>query len=157
MRMEQAMAWGLLGIVAVLFGTGCQPAEKSALEPQSPEPTEGAHVHDHGETGQHGGHLLHLEPTGAHAEWAHDDDTNTVTVFADEQDLGEIEEVKFVVKIGETTEEFPLQRQGDGWTLSSEALMAHLNMAEAAETSLVIRTADGVLSAKVEAHEHHHH
>jgi hypothetical protein len=138
---------------------GCQP-------PPSSEPTTsadggaemtGGHDHGHDDMGPHGGHLLHLEPTGAHAEWTHDDDTKLITVHLDDFDASKISGVKFVVKIADASQEFPLVKSDEGWTITSEELMTHINMGEAAVVTLLVMDEDGEQSTRIEAHEHHHH
>jgi hypothetical protein len=139
---------------------GCQPATTSPdADAPAGEQAADAHAgHDHGDLGPHGGHLLHLEPTGAHAEWTHDDDAKLITVYLDDFDAAAIESVKFDVTIGESpSQEFPLTQGDDGWTITSDELLTHINMGEAAVVSLVVTGADGQQSTRIEAHEHHHH
>ena len=137
-----------------LVGCGPQaPAEKTETAANAP----GGHVHSHDEVGAHGGHMLHMDPAGVHAEWTHDDDTHSITVFLEDFDATKIQEAKFVAKIGEAVEEFPLVAGDDGWSVTSEALMTHINMGEAAEVNLVVVDESGEQKAKIEAHEHHHH
>ena len=149
-----------LFIACCAMSLGCQP---SATPPQADTKTAGttdAHAgHDHGEEalGPHGGHLLHLEPTGSHAEWTHDDDKHMIIVHLDEFDKAQIVSVKFTAKIGDTTEEFPLTDLEEGWTITSPELLTHINMKDAAEVNLVVVDDKGVHTAKIEAHEHHHH
>lgn len=151
----------LLLLASVFAGTiGCQPAADDTASTTTQTETSaasGGHVHAHDETGPHGGHLLHLEPSGVHAEWAHDDDTHTITVYLDDFDAEKIENVKFVATIGDTVEEFPLTAGDDGWSIESEALMTHINMGEAADVQFVVTDDSGNQSTKIEAHEHHHH
>lgn len=138
-----------------LVGCGPQaPAEKTETAAASDA---GAHEHSHEELGPHGGHMLHMEPSGVHAEWTHDDDTHTITVYLEDFDVPTIKEAKFVAKIGDATEEFPLVAGDDGWTISSEVLMTHIDMGEAAAVSFVVVDESGEQEAKIEAHEHHHH
>lgn len=140
-----------LTVLLACLGCGTQPeADKTSAEASQ---VEAAHDHAHEEMGTHGGHMLHLEPSGAHAEWTHDDENFKITVYFD----GDVDGAKFVAKVGESTEEFPLAADGEGWSITSEALLTHLNMGEAVPVQLVIASPDGELSTKIEKHEHHHH
>ena len=101
--------------------------------------------------------MVHLEPTGSHAEWAHDDDVHLVTVYLDDFDAASVASVKFTAKIGDQVEEFPLESSDGTWSITSQELLTHINMKDAAEVNLVIVDDSGVHTAKIEAHEHHHH
>jgi hypothetical protein len=151
----------LLGLTALLLSVGCTSATPTAVNEADKAAAEGdAHAgHDHGHDalGPHGGHLLHLEPTGSHAEWTHDDDKHLLTVHLDEFDAAKVVSAKFVAKIGDTTEEFPLTATDSGWTITSPELMTHINMKDAAQVQLVVVDDTGVHSCAIEAHEHHHH
>ena len=142
-------------LVCMLFA-GCNPSEKPVAKTDT-ESGGSSNSHDHGDhaVGPHGGHLLHLDPAGTHAEWTHDDDNN-VTVHLD--DFAEVSAAKFVVKVGDQTEEFALESGDDGWSLTSEPLMNHINMGEAAEVQLVVSTGGVDHTTKIEGdHEGHHH
>lgn len=147
----------LLGLSALLLSLGCTSATPTAVDTANEAAAEGDAHAAHEEAGPHGGHLLHLEPTGSHAEWTHDDDKQLITVHLDEFDMAKIVSAKFVAKIGDTTEEFPLTATDSGWTITSQELMTHINMKDAAEVQLVVVDDSGVHSTKIEAHEHHHH
>ncbi|MEZ6081555.1 MAG: hypothetical protein R3C56_39565 [Pirellulaceae bacterium] len=144
---------------------GCQPSATSSKSAKSSRFTDTAdydrfsagHDHIREDVGPHGGHMLHLEPTGSHAEWTHDDDQHLVTVYLDEFDAASIVSAKFTAKIGDATEEFPLTNGDSSWTVTSPELMTHINMKDAAEVNLIIVDDAGVHTAKIEAHEHHHH
>lgn len=149
-----------------LFATaGCEtkPPVKPTAGTGTTAADDDAHAHDHGEHGPHGGHMVHLEPDGVHAEWAHDDDTKTITVYLDEI-AKPATEVKFVVTVGETEPQTFSLTKGEGgtgggnWTITSDALMTHLNMGEAAKVQLVVAADDKQLSSQIEhSDEHHHH
>lgn len=151
-----------LGLGLLLtFGVGCQPpAQEAPKEAAKADTATDSHAHhDHGDhaVGPHGGHLLHLEPTGAHAEWTHDDKTNLITVFLDDFDAAKITSVKFIVQVGDQSQEFPLAQTEDGWTITSGELMTHINMQDAAQVTFVVGDDAGTHSSKIEAHEEHHH
>ena len=148
-------------LVAISLTLACTPAAPTANTPSTENASaEDSHAgHDHGPdaVGPHGGHLLHLEPTGTHAEWTHDDDKHMLTVHLDDFDAAKIVSAKFVAKIGDKTQEYPLTATDSGWTITSQELMTHINMKGAAEVNLVVVDDAGVHSTKIEAHEHHHH
>ena len=145
----------LLGTLVV--GLGCQPAPSAAPATSQNEPADAHAGHDHGDLGPHGGHLLHLSPTGVHAEWTHDDDTHLITVYLDDFDVDKVSDAKFVVTVGDEIENFDLESGEEGWSISSEALMNHINMGDVAEVQLVVSDDTGDHTSKIEAHEHHHH
>ena len=158
MKIQSAhLAVCLLALVSLSLG--CTPAEKPSTETAQPAETDSHAGHDHGheDLGPHGGHLLHLSPSNGHAEWTHDDDNHLITVYLDEASADAIKEAKFVVKIGEESEEFPLEAGDDGWSITSETLLTHINMGEAADVQLIVVDDSGEQSSKIEAHEHHHH
>ena len=147
----------------MFVGVGCSPkpaADTSAAGSGTTGSDE--HAHDHGEHGPHGGHMVHLEPDGIHAEWAHDDDTKTVTVYLDDL-KAPASEVKFVVKAGDTEpQDYPLTKSEGGtgggtWTITSDALMTHLAMGEAAQVQLIIAEGDKQMTTKIEHSDEHHH
>lgn len=146
----------LVAIAGVLVGCQPQAAVDTAASGEE-QGSGGGHSHDHGDVGPHGGHLLHLEPSGVHAEWTHDDDSHTLAVYLDDFEAEKITEAKFVATVGEETEEFVLEPSGDGWAVVSEALMTHIDMGEAAEVCLVVVDDIGEHTCTIEAHEHHHH
>ena len=151
-------------ICGLACSLGCQPVAESTSGKSNSAATTDAHDdhdhsgHDHGEVGPHGGHFLHLEPTHAHAEWTHDDDAKTITVYLDEFDQDVIQEAKFVVEIPNAeSEQFPLTKTDDGWTGPSDALMAHLNMGDVVKVRFVMSDASGEQTAVVEHADHHGH
>lgn len=145
---------------------GCQPTSTGTNattggDSMAEKDAHAGHNHDHDETGPRGGHILHFEPTGVHAEWTHDDETGLITVYMDDFSTDKIEMAKFMVEIPESDpEEFSLEAGEDGWTVTSEALMTHMNMGETVEVKLVIVDDSGEQSAKIEnhadAHDHGH-
>lgn len=154
----------ILALVALTLpaqlGCDSQPAPQASAPSETTDASSDSHAghsHGHDEVGPHGGHLLHLEPSQVHAEWTHDDDSHLITVFLDDFDADKIENAKFVVQVGDQTEEFPLASSEQGWTVTSEALMNHINMGEAADVQLVVTDDEGDHTSKIEAHDHHHH
>lgn len=151
--------FAFLAIVAMLVGCGPAADDDAQDDAAENQPAESAHdhSHDHGELGPHGGHLVHLDPAGVDAEWTHDDESHLITVYLDGFDAEKIQSAMFVAKIGDNDEEFALEAAGEGWAITSEALMTHLNMGEAVPVSLVVVDESGKQSALIENHEHHHH
>ncbi len=158
--MKNAFAIKCMLLPLTIVAIGCQPTAPPANSSTSTEVEADAHAghnHGHDDVGPHGGHLLHLEPSGVHAEWTHDDDAKLITVHLDDFDAAKITSAKFVVKIGDVTEEFPLTGTDTGWTITSEELLTHINMGDAAQVKFVVSDDAGEQSTKIEAHEHHHH
>ncbi len=153
----KSFVWGL-ALPLFLLSVGCKPATPTTASSSGAASADAHADHDHAheELGPHGGHMLHLEPTGSHAEWTHDDDSQLITVYLDEFDGSKLASAKFTAKIGDAVEEFPLTASDNGWTVTSPELMTHINMKDAAEVNLVIVDDAGVHTAKVEAHDHHH-
>ena len=152
----KALRW-LTWMPALLLVLGCGGSMDN--EPVNDTETEAAGSgHDDHSVGPHGGHMLHLEPDGVHAEWTHDDETHEIVVYLDDLDDAAVKEVKFSVKIGDTEpQDFPLVAGEQGWTITSEELMTHINMSEGVEVSLAVQEGDSRLTTKIESHEHHHH
>jgi len=155
-----AVGCGMLALFGFVL-IGCQPS--SSGKPQAGKAAAGGgHDHDHDDHGPHGGHLLHLDPDGIHAEWDHDDDKKLITVYLDDFKTAP-SEVKFVVKVGDTEPQVFALAKGEGdegggaWTLTSDALLTHLAMGEAANVQLVIVHADKQLSTKIQHSSEHHH
>ncbi len=160
MKLELAIAAVVALTLPCFIGCQSQATQQAATETEA-EANEGeshaGHSHSHDEIGPHGGHLLHLEPSQVHAEWTHDDETHLITVHLDDFDADKLTAAKFVVKVGDQTEEFALDAGDQGWSITSEALMNHINMGEAADVQLVVTDDEGDHTAKIEAHDHHHH
>lgn len=147
-----------IGILILCIGCNSPSSKPSGEKDQSNDAQPDAHAgHNHGDIGPNGGHLLHLEPSGLHAEWTHDDETHLLTVFLDDFDAGSIVEAKFEAKIGDEVENYPLEAGNQGWSVTSQQLMTHINMGDLAEVQLVVVDGSGRQTAKIEAHEHHHH
>lgn len=148
----------LLLVLACFAGCGTKDGEKDTqTAEEGAKDSGGGHSHAHADLGPHGGHMLHLEPSGAHAEWTHDDETHTVNVYLDDFQADKIKEAKFTATIGDEVEEFALESSDEGWTISSETLMTHIDMGEAVEVCLVVIDDTGEQTCTIEPHEHHHH
>ncbi len=148
-----------LALMGIVLALGCQPAATETASKEAPTEAADAHAgHDHGEEGPHGGHFLHLEPSGSHAEWTHDDETHLISVYLVDLAPDTIETVKFVVDIPDAAaEEFKLTHSSDAWSISSEALTTHMEMGDAVKVKFVVVADGNEQSAAVEHEEHHHH
>lgn len=148
-----------LFILICAVTVGCKQSTPTAPAGSTAAGTTDSHDHDHAheDHGPHGGHMVHLEPTGSHAEWTHDDDAHLISVYLDDFDAAKVATVKFTAKIGDALEEFPLTSSDGTWNITSQELLTHINMKDAAEVNLVVVDDSGVHTAKIEAHEHHHH
>ena len=162
MAFKFSVGCALLGL-AMIVSVGCSPKPAGDPNPGTSGTTgSDEHAHDHGEHGPHGGHMVHLEPDGVHAEWSHDDDTKTITVYLDDL-KAPATEVKFVVKAGDTeAQDFPLSKTEGGtgggtWSITDEALMTHLAMGEAAKVQLVVAEGDKQMTSAIEHSDEHHH
>lgn len=157
-QFSMVAVFALLSAAGALM-VGCQPkADPPAANAPAADDHDHDHDHAHEENGPHGGHLVDLQPSGRHAEWTHDDETHLITVYLDEFDAEKVTSAMFTVEIPDAeSEQFELADGDDGWTITSEALMTHLNMGEAATVKLVVVDESGEHSAKMEPHEHHHH
>jgi hypothetical protein len=169
------------GIVAVVaaFGftlfTGCEPAANQNATTASAttstsntsKKTEDAHnhSHDHGDEGEHGGHLVHLEPGGAHAEWSHDDEKGTVTVFMEEAVSGgaKVESVRVDLEVtGNPKKAYAFEKGADEhkiensvFTIKSPELVTALGVGEGVKATLVVVMDGKEHSCKLE-HDHGH-
>ena len=147
----------LIPLVCLLFG--CSPSAPTTTDTTaSNAASESGHSHEHGDLGPHGGHLLDLQPAGKHAEWTHDDEKHLIAVYLDDFDAEKVQEVKFVVDLeGVPQEEFPLTAGEQGWSITSEALMTHLNMGDVVKVQLLVIDDSGTQASVLEKHEDHHH
>jgi hypothetical protein len=147
--------FGFLALACVVFSAGCE-TKPTAPAGEEPSASDGHAGHHHADEGPRGGHLLHLEPGGVHAEWKHDDAAKSVTVYLDDLEGAKVKSVNFVVKVGDAApQEFALTAADKVWSLTSETLLEHLNAGET-EISLVIKTEDGPMTTPIE-HEAHQH
>ncbi|MFK8115143.1 MAG: hypothetical protein AB8B91_23275 [Rubripirellula sp.] len=111
--------------------------------------------HDHPAHGPNGGHMVELSG-GAHAEWAHDDDKDLLTVFVEKPETVTKVEMKTVIGDKETSYEFEKKESDESTTfqLTSPGLLTSIKMGDAVKTQLIIATADGEVSGKVLHHSH---
>jgi ABC-type Zn2+ transport system substrate-binding protein/surface adhesin len=111
--------------------------------------------HDHPAHGPNGGHMINLSG-GAHAEWAHDDESDLITVYAEKPESVTKVEMKTNIGGTETVYEFE-KKEADGKTMYeivSPELLTAVKMGTGVDTTLVITTEDGQATAKVEHHSH---
>ncbi|QDT03604.1 hypothetical protein K227x_19880 [Rubripirellula lacrimiformis] len=111
--------------------------------------------HDHPAHGPNGGHMVDLSG-GAHAEWAHNDDKELITVYPENADKVTKVEMKTTIE-GDSTV-YPFAKADDDgqtiYTLTSPELLTAIKMGDAVKTELVITTADGESTGKVAHHAH---
>ncbi len=125
-----------------------------------------AHSHDHGDHGEHGGHLVHLSPSGAHAEWAHDDETGTLTVYLEEIVSGgaKVERVQVELEVsGNPKKTYDLESGKDDhniensvFTIKSAELLTALEMPEGVKAKLIV-VVDGAEQSCMLEHSHDDH
>ncbi len=127
---------------------------------------EQAHEHSHAhEEGKHGGHLVDLEPVGAHAEWTHDDEKGILTIYLEELVAGgaKVEQVRVDIKLGEAeTKKYDLEVskadqhkiEGAIFNITSPELVTAMDV-EGVKATLVV-TADGKEHKGSLAHDHDH-
>lgn len=93
---------------------------------------------------------------GAHAEWAHDDENDLITVFAENPDSVTAVAMKTNIEGDETVYDFE-KKEIEGKTvfqIVSPELLTAVKMGKAVDTKLVITTEEGEASAQVEHHAH---
>lgn len=152
----------LLATVLALCIFGCQPPATKKVA--GPEGDAHAHDHDHEAHGPNGGHMIHLEPSDAHAEWTHDDDAGKIAIHLEEiVEFGKkIDSVKVELEVkGEPKKEYDFTLLDKGvYELISPELMTAIEVGsgdkEKVSAKLVV-TIDGKQeTAMLEHHEHHH-
>jgi hypothetical protein len=111
--------------------------------------------HDHPAHGPNGGHMVNLSG-GAHAEWAHEDEKDLLTVYAEKPEAVTKVTMKTTIEGNETIYEFEKQ-QLDGKTvyqLVSPELLTAVKMGKGVDTKLLISTEAGESTGQVEHHAH---
>lgn len=168
----------VLSLSCLVFGvTGCggPSSPDSAATPTSGGPDNHAHDdhghdhaghdhgeddhshdgHDHPEHGPNGGHMVNLSG-GAHAEWAHDDDKELITVYP--ENVASVTGVQMRTLIQDEATAYDFTKADDDgltvYTLTSPELLTAIKMGDAVKTELVIMTGDGEASGKVVHHQH---
>lgn len=153
-----------LALVAIVVLIGCQPPEtKQAKRPPTDNDSH-AHSHDHDDHGPHGGHLIHLEPSGSHAEWTHDDDSGKLAIHVEEiVEFGKkIDSVKVELEIkGEPKKSYDFAAAGKGvYELVSPELLTAIEVGSGAKEKVSVKlvlSIDGKEdTASLEHHEHSH-
>lgn len=124
------------------------------------------HDHSH-DVGPNGGHIAHFEPSDAHFEWAHDDDTHKLTIHVEElvSAGAKIESMEVVVTSGSDTKKFPLAADETAkiansvYTITSQELMTLMGASgtdEKGPQSKLVALIDGKEQTCVMAHDHDH-
>lgn len=157
------VAFCFISLVGCADGTSTPVAETSTEDDHD----HGDHDHDHGdhdhshdghdhpEHGPNGGHMANLTG-GAHAEWAHDDDKELLTVYP--ENPAAVTAVMMRTTIEGTAKDYEFAKADDDgvtvYTLTSPELLTAIKMGDAVKTELIIQTADGEASGKVVHHAH---
>jgi hypothetical protein len=155
--------WVSVTLLAMVSFVGCQP---SATKPTDMG-TQGdahAHNHDHEAHGPNGGHMVHLEPSGSHAEWTHDDDAGKLAIHLEEiEELGKkIDSVKVELEVkGEPKKTYDFVSAGKGvFELISPELLTAIEVGsgdkEKVMAKLIVSIDGKDETTALEHHEHHH-
>ena len=154
----------ILTLLSILACFGCKPSSVETGE--EPHQHVGHDYHDH-EAGPHGGHLIELGAEEYHAEWLHDDETNTVTVYildADAQNEFPIDasEILINVKVNDQPTQYKLtafpteQGKSSQFQLVDGSLIVALIVGEGVSARLQVDINGTPFSATIEQHAHHH-
>lgn len=154
----------ILTLLSILACFGCKPSSVETGE--EPHQHVGHDYHDH-EAGPHGGHLIELGAEEYHAEWLHDDETNTVTVYildADAQNEFPIDasEILINVKVNDQPTQYKLtafpteQGKSSQFQLVDGSLIVALSVGEGVSARLQVDINGTPFSATIEQHAHHH-
>ncbi|MEM8734524.1 MAG: hypothetical protein AAGG44_09905 [Planctomycetota bacterium] len=112
---------------------GCSPPPSSAeadidskkVTAADPIAAKSAHDHAHGH-GPNGGSLVHLEPSGVHAEWKYDQDNARFTAFLGDFDEDKLTAAKLVPnaegQAGENGNAVELAPGESGWSAQGDEL-----------------------------------
>jgi hypothetical protein len=145
-------------LIATLGTTGCKPSVPSGKN------QDGHDHHAEEADGPNGGHMVHLEPSDAHAEWVHDEDTGKLTVHLDEAILAskKIDGVRIELEVkGAPKKTYDLvANEKRAYELTSPELLTAIEVgagdAEKVTATLIVTVDGKEESAKLEHHEHHH-
>lgn len=168
-------AFVLPSCLAMLMVVGCKPQATNSSSPNASVASSGtkppseshshAHSHEHGDVGEHGGHLVHLEPSGSHAEWAHDDASGTLTVYLEEIVSGgaKVDRVQVELEVtGQSKKSYDLVGGADDhkiensvFTIKSPELITALEMPEGVKATLIV-VVDGMEQRCTLEHHHDH-
>ncbi|WP_186776073.1 hypothetical protein [Rubripirellula reticaptiva] len=155
----------VLFLLVFIAGCGSKQAENSpaaSAEHDDHDHDDHAHDdhddhagHDHPAHGPNGGHMVELSG-GGHAEWAHDDDKELITVYPENAD--QVTKVEMKVTIDDKATNYSFAKSDDDglviYTLTSPELLTAIKMGDAVKTELVISTDDGDMTGKVAHHAH---
>ncbi len=184
MNFKKCSVQGRIGLPSVIMAfvaiagltlfSGCEPASTQTAStasastesaPSTTKTTAEAHNHSHGDEGEHGGHLVHLEPSGEHAEWSHDDEKGTVTVYMEEavSEGAKVDSVRIDLEVtGNPKKTYLLDSSSDEhkiansvFTIKSPELVTALGVGEGVKATLVVTIDGKEQSCKLE-HDHGH-
>jgi hypothetical protein len=147
-------AYGL-ALLAMIGILGCNPSAPPKVD---------SHSHNHAAHGPHGGHLVHLEPTGVQAEWAHDDDSGKLSVYLEEaiQSGKKIDEARIELEVtGSSKKTYDLVANDKNvYELVSPELLTAIEVGAGDAAKVIAKlivTIDGKEeAAAMEHHEHSH-
>ena len=157
-------------VAVALFG--CADDQPAVTPPSTAGGAHDHHDHDHAheELGPHDGHLLPLGDSGYQAEWTHDNEAGTISVYvldSEKQPAAVASAMMFQTLVGDEAKEYPLEAQqanGEGlaseFTITNGELMTALKMAEQsaemAQATLVANLQNGEFRKAIEVHDHDH-
>lgn len=150
-----------IAILALVAFVGCH---KPAAKPTEAAAGGDAHAHNHEAHGPNGGHMIHLEPSDAHAEWTHDDDSGKLAIHLEEiVEFGKkIDFVKVELEVkGEPKKSYDFTSFKSGlYELISQELMTAIEVGsgdkEKVSAKLIVSIDGKEETAFLEHHEHHH-
>lgn len=180
MKRHSSTSWLLIPALTAFLLTGCEPPNDVAKSNGKAAAGKNAEHEEHGDHGHgpNGGHMVHLEPSGSHAEWTHDDETGKLTVYVSEiVELGKkVESVKVVLNIGDQPSKTFDFKAGEKSTfeITSPELLTAIQMTGPESKEMASKSAskedqpkvkaklvvvvDGKeQSAAIEEDDHHHH
>jgi hypothetical protein len=159
-----------LSLICFLATVGCEPPKdqpKAGMKSSSSHDHGHDHGHSHGdEHGPNGGHLVDVSPSNLHAEWAHDDEKELVSVYVDDfKKAGKVVEgVKIeVASEGNPAKSYELAVNDKGfYSIKDLELLTALEMAGDEKESKVKATLQMTVDGKPEQaaivhHDHGHH
>jgi hypothetical protein len=114
------------------------------------------HGHDDHETGPNGGHVLHVGPSGLHAEYTHIDAENRIEVFVNEN-ADKATAASMTVKLDGEVKTYPfapIDGKPGGFSIVDAALLTALKMGDAVEVRLMLNVDGKELTTAVVHHEH---
>lgn len=160
MKSIRAQAASVAFAVCLAVLGGCS-GEPTTVDVNDAPPEVDAHAgHDHGELGPHGGHFLHVEPGGGHAEWVHIDEENRIEVYIGDE-ISDVTAVSMTIEVeGQEPQQIELTADESlgpaAYSVESPVLLNAIKMGEAAHVELEIEADGTTYTAAIEHHDHDH-